>query len=282
MEPKREVGAAVSVLEGAPKIDGAGPLDSGSLDSGFCGGAGSSSISSIDSVGGLVLLLLDTMSSMDSPNENSPEGLSGLGPSLTAVPSPLNVDPNTKPLELCPKALFVSPEVGGGNAVSVSVLAPNGDGTDDFANALSPDILAKGDSVVVFDAAKPANPPPEEFAKEPNPPPVLVVEAPNRLLPGVDGCPKPDPPPSAPKPDLPNWGDAVPKALGAPKEAPGCDGVPKEGAPNDVFPKAGCWLAPKVEVLPNAGAADGLPKGDAPSGDGLPKADCPNAGCAGG
>lgn len=200
MEPKREVGAAVSVLEGAPKIDGAGAFDSGSLDSGFCEGAGSSSISSIDSVGGLVLLLLDTISSMDSPNENSPDGLSGLGPSLAAVPSPLNVDPSTKPLELCPKALFVSLEVGGGNAVSVSVLAPNGDGTEDFANELSPDIFAKGDTVVVFGAAKPANPPPA-FANEPNPPPVLVVEAPKRLLPGVDGCPKPDPPPSAPKPD---------------------------------------------------------------------------------
>ena len=55
------------------------------------------------------MLGVDTISSIDDPSaENIPEGLSGLGASLTAVPSPLKVDPKTKLLDPMPKAAFGS------------------------------------------------------------------------------------------------------------------------------------------------------------------------------
>jgi hypothetical protein len=94
---------AEAAFEDAPNMDGAGAFSSAT----FCWGM-ASSMSSMASVGGLCLLGAETISSNDEPNENKPEVFSGLGASLTAVPSPLKVDPSTKPPEPAPKAPFES------------------------------------------------------------------------------------------------------------------------------------------------------------------------------
>lgn len=102
----------------APKMDGvvweAGLLAAPKMEgvSVFAGCASwdspASSISSIASAG-LALLGDETISSNEPPKENAPpEGLSGLGPSLAAVPSPLKVDPRAKPPGVGPKGFFTS------------------------------------------------------------------------------------------------------------------------------------------------------------------------------
>jgi hypothetical protein len=148
-------------------------------------------MSSMASVGGLVLLGVETISSIEEPNENNPEGFSGLGASLTAVPSPLKVDPRTKPLEPAPKAPLDSSVFWGVNAV-VSDWAPNNEVPEDFPNGFSLGSLPKGDPSEGFDVARLAKPPPPlTFANEPKPPPAGAPDAPKRLFTGVDDCPNP-------------------------------------------------------------------------------------------
>jgi hypothetical protein len=167
----------------------------------------------MDSTGVLGLLDRD-IDSPNPPNDRAPdEGFSGLGRSFAAVPSPLKEDPRTKPLAdpnsdvvPDPNGFFTSAVLAGGKAVPPEGLAPKGEGADAFANALSPEACAKGESPG-FAAANPANPPPPAPPeKELNPPPLAPVPEPRRLLPGVLGCPNGEGELAAPNPDLPNAG----------------------------------------------------------------------------
>lgn len=275
--------------------------ESGSVFAG-CSAAPASSISSIDSVGGLGLLGDETISSNEPPKEKAPEeGLSDLGRSLAAEPSPLKDDSRTKPPEAVPKGFCTSFDLGA-KAVSVDGLAPNGEAPDAFPNALSPvDAFANGDSPAGafangdspgLAAAKLLKPPPVPVEKELNPPPEVPAPVPRRLLPGVLGCPNVDP--ILPNPDWPNCG--WPALLGVPNDGPGCEGAPNEGPGDDGFPNDGAEPPAREEGLPNEGA-DGLPNAvapiveapmfdgdpnvvpagfpnaDAPKGEGLPKDD---------
>ena len=170
---------------------------------------------------------------------------------------------------------------------------PKGDSPDALANGDSPDALAKGDSFVALakgdslevllksdsaagleaaNAPKPLDP---ELANEPKPPPAAAPdEAKGRELPpfpAVDDCPK-----GAgvlePKLDLPNWaGPRCPKALGAPKEDPICEGAPNDEAPgSDGAPNEGWERPPIAEGLPNDGVDDGFANAEP---DGLPNPD---------
>lgn len=104
-----EVGVCEAGLLAPPKIENVS-LFTGSI---------SSVSSSIDSLGdALPLRGVDTISSKEPPNENAPEeGLSGFGPSLTAEPSPLNVDLSSNPPCGAPKGFLTSLDAGGGNEV---------------------------------------------------------------------------------------------------------------------------------------------------------------------
>ena len=82
------------------------------------------------------MLGVETISSNDPPKENaSEEGLSDLGRSLTAEPSPLKDDPSTNPPEGVPKGFFTSAGLFV-SAASVEGLAPNGEVVEVFANEL--------------------------------------------------------------------------------------------------------------------------------------------------
>jgi hypothetical protein len=174
----------------------------------FTGGAAESAVesstSSMDSGWGLVLPD-ETISSKDPPKEKAPEDLlSDFGRSLAAVPSGLKEEPSVKSEVPPPKGFFTSLD-GGGNAVSVCGLAPNGEEAGAAAKALCPAGLPKGDSAGLDAARLPNPPPPPPPEKAPKPLPEEPDPVPRSDFPGVLGCPKEDAvAPAAPNPDLPN------------------------------------------------------------------------------
>jgi hypothetical protein len=150
----------------------------------------------------------EIISSNELPKEKAPEeGLSGLGSSLTAVPSPLKEDPSTKPLDPdpdpAPKGFLTSAGLGE-KAEVVCDGAPNGEDAAGFEKALSPvEGFEKGESPDLADA-KPAKPPPPPPENELKPPPDEPLPVPSRLFPGVLGFPNGEA--IVPKPDWPNAG----------------------------------------------------------------------------